>query len=331
MGKKGKYVEEELNTIEELCKVLKFRSKNPKIIDLTEEERMPETLEERAVRCDVEEKDLYLYYYLQRKAGQSAIIFCNSITCAKRVSSILDFLKVKNHALHSKMQQKQRLKSLDRFKAAVQKIESKPVELGSTDQISASMIDNNAEGAILVCTDVAARGLDIPNVQNVIHYQSPFNAEIYIHRSGRTARIGKSGASLALLAPQDERNFKTLCGVLKKEMNTLQMLDVKYQHLEILRDVVKQATDLEKEDHRRMADEKAASWLVKQAKDAELVMDDDLKHEVQEKLAGQKRKRKDAQSLDKDDLDENVDKPLFKVHDDEKFKARNRGEQRAQA
>lgn len=64
MGKKGKYEEEELNTIEELCKVLKFRSKNPKIIDLTEEERMPETLEERAVRCDVEEKDLYLYYYL---------------------------------------------------------------------------------------------------------------------------------------------------------------------------------------------------------------------------------------------------------------------------
>jgi len=80
---------------------------------------MPATLQEKAIRCAVEEKDLYLYYYLQRKSGQSFIIFTNSITCAKRVASILDFLKVKNYVLHSKMQQKQRLKSLDRFKAAV--------------------------------------------------------------------------------------------------------------------------------------------------------------------------------------------------------------------
>jgi superfamily II DNA/RNA helicase len=72
------------------------------------------------------------------------------------------------------MQQKQRLKALDRFKAAVQKIDSRPVELGE------SLVEN--EGAYLVCTDVAARGLDIPNVMNVIHYQSPFNAEIYVHR-----------------------------------------------------------------------------------------------------------------------------------------------------
>ena len=167
--------------------------------------------------------------------------------------------------MHSKMQQKQRLKSLDRFKAAVQRIEDKPVELGSNQQNpSTSMLDSNAsDGAILVCTDVAARGLDIPNVQNVIHYQSPFNAEIYVHRSGRTARIGRTGESLALLAPQDERNFKTLCAVLKKEINTISMLDVKYSHLELLRSVVTTATDLEKQDHRSKADEKAASWLVK--------------------------------------------------------------------
>ena len=166
--------------------------------------------------------------------------------------------------MHSKMQQKQRLKSLDRFKAAVQRIEDKPVELGSNQQNpSTSMLDSNAsDGAILVCTDVAARGLDIPNVQNVIHYQSPFNAEIYVHRSGRTARIGRTGESLALLAPQDERNFKTLCAVLKKEINTIGMLDVKYSHLELLRSVVTTATDLEKQDHRRNADEKAATWLV---------------------------------------------------------------------
>jgi superfamily II DNA/RNA helicase len=46
---------------------------------------------------------------------------------------------------------------------------------------------------ILVCTDVAARGLDVPDVENVVHYQIPFNADTFVHRCGRTARIGKEG------------------------------------------------------------------------------------------------------------------------------------------
>lgn len=172
---------EGISTLENLCNTLKFRSKNPKVIDLTEDQesksqRMPDTLEEMALRCKVEEKDLYLHYYLQEKQGESVVIFCNAITATRRLSSLLDFLKVKNYALHSKMQQKQRLKSLDRFKKAVNEIEA-----------------GSKESAILVCTDVAARGLDVPYVSNVLHYQCPFNAEVYVHRCGRTARIGRTG------------------------------------------------------------------------------------------------------------------------------------------
>jgi len=96
------------------------------------------------------------------------------------------------------------------------------------------------------------------------------------------------------------------------------MLHVEYAHLEMLKSVIKSATDLEKIDHRKHADEKAASWLVKTAKSAELVMDDDLKSEVQEKLAGSKRLRK------ADDYDENTDTPLFKNFDDAKIRERNR-------
>ena len=94
------------------------------------------------------------------------------------------------------------------------------------------------------------------------------------------------------MAPGDERNFKTLSAVLKRDVSAISMLDVNYSHLEMLRSVVKQATDLEKTDHRVKADEKAASRLVKMAREAELVMDDDLKHEVQIKLAGSKRLKK---------------------------------------
>lgn len=70
--------------------------------------------------------------------------------------------------------------------------------------------------ALLICTDVAARGIDIPNVKTVINYQMPVNAETYVHRCGRTARIGKSGTSYSLLSPDDEKNFRTIYWVLNK-------------------------------------------------------------------------------------------------------------------
>ena len=65
-GKFNKQEDEnaEQNTLDELCKILKFRSKTPKVIDLTDDVRMPSTLLEKAIRCTKEEKDLYMYYYL---------------------------------------------------------------------------------------------------------------------------------------------------------------------------------------------------------------------------------------------------------------------------
>ena len=65
---------------------------------------MPDTLREYLARCKIEDKDLTLYYYLQEKQAESIIIFCNAITATRRLSSLLDFLKIRNFALHSKMQ-----------------------------------------------------------------------------------------------------------------------------------------------------------------------------------------------------------------------------------
>ena len=228
---------------------------------------MPETLQEQAVRCNYDEKDLYLYYYLQQKQGESVIIFCNAITATRRLNSMLDFLKIKNCCLHSKMQQKQRLKNLDKFKRGV------------------TGCDTNAgpqTSAILVCTDVAARGLDIPNVSNVVHYQCPFNAEVYVHRCGRTARIGREGSSLALLSPDDNKAFKGICQVLKKSEDQIQQYEVKYSILEKVRPLIDQTKDLEKSMHKTKQDEKTANWMLSAAKECDLDLDDDVKYEIQE-------------------------------------------------
>jgi len=82
------------------------------------------------------------------------------------------------------------------------------------------------EGALLVCTDVAARGLDIPMVMNVVHYQVAHTVDVYVHRSGRTARIGRAGESLSLITPQEEKQFKMILRTLKKQ--DVQMLRVNY-------------------------------------------------------------------------------------------------------
>lgn len=86
--------------------------------------------------------------------------------------------------LHAQQQQRQRLKSLARFR---------------TDTT-----------AVLVATDVAARGLDIPDVTTVVQYQLPPTADTYIHRAGRTARAGAEGVCLSLVVPGEAARFAAL-------------------------------------------------------------------------------------------------------------------------
>lgn len=187
------------------------------------------------------------------------------------------------------MQQRQRLKNLDRFKTAVAKCESGL---------------SGGDGAILVCTDVAARGLDIPYVSNVLHYQCPFNAEVYIHRCGRTARIGREGQVLALLSPDDEKSFKAIRKVvLGATEERLEMYPLSYMQLSKLEPLIDAAKKFEAALHKNDKEKKSANWLMKAAKDADLLIDENLKSQISETLGtasddlvgpGKKRKSGDG-------------------------------------
>ncbi len=124
-------------------------------------------------------KDLYLYALVLYHPKQRTLIFTNSIHSVRRLTPFLQHLGLPAHALHSQMPQKARLRSIERF--------SSPSHTGS----------------ILIATDVAARGLDIPAVELVVHYHLPRSADMYVHRSGRTARADKSGSSILLCAPEE--------------------------------------------------------------------------------------------------------------------------------
>lgn len=72
---------------------------------------------------------------------------------------------------------------------------------------------------ILVATDVAARGIDVNNITHVIHYQLPEDVENYTHRSGRTARAGKTGTSIALINTKEGRKISSIEKIIKSKFD----------------------------------------------------------------------------------------------------------------
>ena len=173
-------------SMEYLLQKLNFRDNLPKFIDVNPKSQMADNLTEVLVECAALEKDLYLYGVLLQHAKIRVLIFTNSITSVRRLTPFLQILGLPAQALHSQMAQKARLRSLERF---------------TTEQ---------ANGSILIATDVAARGLDIGNVQLVIHYHLPRTADMYVHRSGRTARAQQSGSSILLCAPDEVAGVQRL-------------------------------------------------------------------------------------------------------------------------
>jgi superfamily II DNA/RNA helicase len=86
------------------------------------------------------------------------------------------------------------------------------------------------ELTLLVASDVAARGLDIPAVGHVFNFDAPIHAEDYVHRIGRTGRAGRTGETYLLLSPHDEKNYDKVVKLIKKEPASLE-LDVDYSAL----------------------------------------------------------------------------------------------------
>ncbi|KAH8649037.1 ATP-dependent RNA helicase MAK5 [Xylariales sp. PMI_506] len=178
---KGKFgLMNQADSMEYLLKKLNFREEQPKFIDVNPISQMAAGLKEGLVECGAMEKDLYLYMLLLLYPNARTLVFTNSISAARRITPMLQNLNLAAHPLHSQMPQKARLRSVERFTATVQ-----------------------GKSSILIATDVAARGLDIPNVDLVIHYHVPRAADAYVHRSGRTARAERTGLSILLCAPEE--------------------------------------------------------------------------------------------------------------------------------
>jgi superfamily II DNA/RNA helicase len=110
---------------------------------------------------------------------KNALIFCNRKRDVQVVYRSLQKHGFSVGALHGDLDQRMRMAALDAFRAG--------------------------DVQLLICSDVAARGLDIPDVSHVINYDAPHHAEDYVHRIGRTGRAGKSGQALTIVARSDQK------------------------------------------------------------------------------------------------------------------------------
>ncbi|KAI9666945.1 MAG: ATP-dependent RNA helicase [Alyxoria varia] len=187
-----------------LLKKLKFRDECPLFIDVNPTAQMAPLLHETFLECpDGMDKDLYLYgLLLMSGTTQRTLVFVNSISAVRRLVDFLGNLNIPALSLQSHMVQKARLRSIERFTAASTS-SGLPVDKSNGHKRS-------AQPTILVATDVAARGLDLPEVALIVHYNLPRTSDTYIHRSGRTARASKKGTSVLLCAPQEVAGMRRL-------------------------------------------------------------------------------------------------------------------------
>jgi len=169
-------------TITTLVKRLAFRyMRDPEMVSITPEERTVASV--RQIYYEVAERDKIrgLLEVLDRENPTSAIIFCHTQIGVDRVARQMQAHKLPVRAIHGSLSQAERERTLRDFR----------------------------EGRVryLVATNVAARGLDVEHISHVINYDIPEDAETYIHRIGRTARMGRAGTAITFVSEWDQDAF----------------------------------------------------------------------------------------------------------------------------
>ena len=168
----------------EIKKIAKNYQKNPKFIKIKSNKKTTPKITQYSFRTNPKYKFKDLCRLLEAYDVKSALIFCNT---KKGVDFVFKNLKKNDYssdALHGDMTQKLRDKVMNRFR--------------------------NGNVNYLVATDVAARGLDISNLDVIVNYDVPQNFDDYIHRIGRTARAGNAGFAFTLVTSRDSFLFENI-------------------------------------------------------------------------------------------------------------------------
>lgn len=154
----------------------------PVAIDYSKNIQIKPDLKLKKITSPAADKLDALFKLLSKIGSKNTLVFCNHRETVDRISDLLFENGLAHDVFHGGMEQFDREKALLKFR--------------------------NGSHKILITTDLAARGLDIPEVEYIVHYQLPYTEDSYIHRNGRTARMNAKGTAYVVLTP--EENYKYL-------------------------------------------------------------------------------------------------------------------------
>ena len=134
----------------------------------------PQGLKLKIVKAGGKDKLDALFGLICKLGNKPTLVFCNHRDAVERISALLANKGLAHDIFHGKMEQEDRERALIKFR--------------------------NGSHHILITTDLASRGLDIPEIENIIHYQLPHTEDVFVHRNGRTARMNATGTSYLILS-----------------------------------------------------------------------------------------------------------------------------------
>jgi len=152
--------------------------KNPVRINFLSPEDETKGLAIKTVLSGDKDKSETLFKLLCYLGNRSTIVFCNHREAVERTSNLLSEKGIYNEFYHGGMEQQERDSALSKFR--------------------------NGTTSVLVTTDLASRGLDIPNIRYIIHYHLPHTEDAFTHRNGRTARMEASGTAILILSEEEK-------------------------------------------------------------------------------------------------------------------------------
>lgn len=175
---------------QEIRRIIGTYMKNPFEVKIHSDTKTNVNIDHKYIYVHRSDKEAALKRVLDYLTDFYGVVFCKTKMDTQELAEYLEKEGYRAEALHGDLSQNQRDAVMAKFR--------------------------NKTTPILVATDVAARGIDVDSLTHVVHYSLPDNPEYYTHRSGRTARAGKKGTSLAIVTPQDVariRFFEKIIGV----------------------------------------------------------------------------------------------------------------------
>jgi ATP-independent RNA helicase DbpA len=154
---------------------------DPTVIDFLSNKTNIPDLQLKAVMSPAADKLDTLFALICKIGSKATLVFCNHREAVDRISDLLWDRGIVHDVFHGGMEQDDRERALLKFR--------------------------NGSHRLLITTDLASRGLDIPEIEYVIHYQLPHNEEAFVHRNGRTARMHAKGTSYLILTEDEKLSY----------------------------------------------------------------------------------------------------------------------------